>query len=107
MKKILCSLIALFAFNPMILAYSNYIYAGGESVGINLESNSILIMGTYIVHITMVITKQNKMIVKLTQELAIIKEKSEELINIKFRNFSVIPNFIDPDNFKFEKKDIE
>ena len=66
-----------------------------------------LIMGTYIVHITMVITKQNKMIVKLTQELAIIKEKSEELINIKFRNFSVIPNFIDPDNFKFEKKDIE
>lgn len=36
-----------------------------------------------------------------------IKEKSEELINIKFRNFSVIPNFIDPDNFKFEKKDIE
>ena len=47
LKKILCSLIALFAFNPMILAYSNYIYAGGESVGINLESNSILIMGTY------------------------------------------------------------
>ncbi|MCI5703463.1 MAG: PDZ domain-containing protein [Erysipelotrichaceae bacterium] len=47
MKKILYSLIALFAFNPMILAYSNYIYAGGESVGINLESNSILIMGTY------------------------------------------------------------
>ena len=47
LKKILHSLIALFAFNPMILAYSNYIYAGGESVGINLESNSILIMGTY------------------------------------------------------------
>lgn len=36
---------------------------------------AILIIGAYIVHITMVITKQNKMIIKLTQELAIFKEK--------------------------------
>lgn len=36
---------------------------------------AILIIGTYIVHITMIITKQNKMIIKLTQELAILKEK--------------------------------
>lgn len=35
---------------------------------------AILIVGVYIVHITMVITKQNKMIIKLTQELAILKE---------------------------------
>lgn len=35
---------------------------------------AILIMGAYIVHITMVITKQNKMIIKLTQELAIFKQ---------------------------------
>ena len=39
---------------------------------------SIVIAGSYIVHITMVITKQNKMIVKLTQELAILKEKIKE-----------------------------
>ena len=38
----------------------------------------ILIIGAYIVHITISITKQNKMIVKLTQELAILKEKEEE-----------------------------
>lgn len=38
---------------------------------------AILIIGAYIVHITMVITKQNKMIIKLTQELAIFKEKTE------------------------------
>lgn len=38
---------------------------------------AVLIIGAYIVHITMVITKQNKMIIKLTQELAIFKEKAE------------------------------
>ena len=36
---------------------------------------AVLIIGAYIVHITMVITKQNKMIIKLTQELAILKEQ--------------------------------
>lgn len=36
---------------------------------------AVLIIGAYIVHITMVITRQNKMIVKLTQELAILKEQ--------------------------------
>ena len=39
---------------------------------------AILVLGTYIVHITITITKQNKMIVKLTQELAILKEKNEK-----------------------------
>lgn len=36
---------------------------------------SIIVLGAYIVHITVVITKQNKMIVKLTQELGILKEE--------------------------------
>lgn len=36
---------------------------------------AIIIIGAYIVHITIVITKQNKMIIKLTQELAIFKEE--------------------------------
>lgn len=39
---------------------------------------SIIVLGAYIVHITIVITKQNKMIVKLTQELAILKNKIKE-----------------------------
>ncbi len=39
---------------------------------------AIMIEGIYIVHITITITKQNKMIIKLTQELAILKEKVEE-----------------------------
>lgn len=40
---------------------------------------AILILGAYIVHISVVITKQNKMIVKLTQELGIMKEKLEKI----------------------------
>lgn len=36
-----------------------------------------------------------------------IKEKSEELINIKFNNFEVIPNYIDENNFNYTTKDPE
>ena len=36
-----------------------------------------VILCIYIVHITIVITKQNKMIVKLTQELGILIEKKQ------------------------------
>lgn len=39
---------------------------------------AIIILGAYIVHISIVITRQNKMIVKLTQELGILKEKVEK-----------------------------
>ena len=38
---------------------------------------AIIILGAYIIHISMVITKQNKMIVKLTQELGILKKEIE------------------------------
>lgn len=38
----------------------------------------VIVVGAYIVHITVVITKQNKMIVKLTQELGILKEELKE-----------------------------
>lgn len=44
---------------------------------------AIIILGAYIVHISVVITKQNKMIVKLTQELGILKEKLEDKNNEK------------------------
>lgn len=36
-----------------------------------------------------------------------IKERSEELINIKFNNYVVIPNIIDEQTFKFEEKNPE
>lgn len=37
---------------------------------------ALMVLGTYIIHISIVITKQNKMIIKLTQELAIVKEET-------------------------------
>ena len=37
----------------------------------------VIVVGAYIVHITVVITKQNKMIIKLTQELGILKEEQK------------------------------
>ncbi len=40
---------------------------------------AILILGAYVLHITIVITKQNKMIVKLTQQTGILKQRIEEL----------------------------
>lgn len=39
---------------------------------------AILILIVHVIHTTSVITKQNKMIVRLTQELGIIKEKIEK-----------------------------
>lgn len=37
----------------------------------------VIVVGAYIVHITVVITKQNKIIIKLTQELGILKEEQK------------------------------
>ena len=37
----------------------------------------VIVVGAYIVHITVVITKQNKMIIKLTQELGILNEEQK------------------------------
>ena len=39
---------------------------------------AIIIEGIYIVHLTITVTKQNKMLISLTQQLAILKEKVEE-----------------------------
>lgn len=46
-NKILMLLILLLVFPLNILAYSDYIVASGENVGIKLNSNGILVVGTY------------------------------------------------------------
>ncbi len=38
---------------------------------------AILILGAYTIHISMIITRQNKMIVRLTQRLGILEEKEK------------------------------
>ncbi len=44
---------------------------------------AIIILGAYIVHIILIITNQNKMIIKLTQEIALLKEEIMRKDNIK------------------------
>lgn len=48
MKKLKVLLIGLFMLFPSIsYAYSNYIIPGGESIGINIKTNGVLIVGFY------------------------------------------------------------
>lgn len=48
MKKIKLLLIGLFLLSPLnVLAYSEYIYAGGDNVGIEINSNGVLVIGFY------------------------------------------------------------
>ena len=40
---------------------------------------AIIVLGTCIIHVSVVITKQNKMIVRLNQEIGILKEKEDKV----------------------------
>lgn len=42
-------LLSLFIIPTNVLAYSNYIIASGKTIGIELNSKGILIVGTYLV----------------------------------------------------------
>ncbi len=46
-KTCLTFLLALVMFPNFVLAYSEYIYPGGENIGIELNSNGIIIVGLY------------------------------------------------------------
>lgn len=47
MKKILFTIFIILFLPFNILAYSNYIIPGGESIGININSNGLVIVGFY------------------------------------------------------------
>lgn len=48
LKKTLISFFtALFLFPNIVFAYSDYIYAGGENIGIDVKSDGVVIVGTY------------------------------------------------------------
>lgn len=46
-KKLLIMLLSLFIIPISTLAYSDYIIAGGENIGISINSNGILVVGKY------------------------------------------------------------
>ena len=48
MKKFTFSLLLLYLFIPLsVFAYSDYIIASGESIGIELKADHVLIVGSY------------------------------------------------------------
>ena len=48
MKKFILSLLSIYLFIPIsVFAYSDYIIASGENIGIELKSNYVLIVGSY------------------------------------------------------------
>ena len=48
LKKTLISFFtALLLFPNIVFAYSDYIYAGGENIGIDVKSDGVVIVGTY------------------------------------------------------------
>ena len=49
-KLIISILLTLFIIPTNTLAYSNYIIAGGENIGISINSNGILIIGKYAIN---------------------------------------------------------
>lgn len=46
-KTLTCFLLSLFIIPSSALAYSDYIIAGGENIGIELNSKGVIIVGTY------------------------------------------------------------
>lgn len=71
----------IFSIGIVILSiFPNIINVVADFLGVQYQPSiiylfSFLVLAVYIIHLSIVLTKQNKMIVRLTQELGILKEK--------------------------------
>lgn len=70
LKKALIMLLLLVILPFNIYAYSDYIYAGGETVGIRVNSNGVLVVGTYS------LDKKNKINLQIGDVINTINNKS-------------------------------
>lgn len=70
LKKALILLLLLVILPFNIYAYSDYIYAGGETVGIRVNSNGVLVVGTYS------LDKKNKINLQVGDVINTINNKS-------------------------------
>lgn len=97
-KKLICLLLLSYFIIPInVLAYSNKIIASGENIGINLNADGVLIVGTYEINNESpaktaglkkgdIIKKINNNEVKTIEEMAsIINESKSEEINIEYK----------------------
>ena len=94
LKKFFVTFLSLFIMPISILAYSEYIMAGGENVGITINSKGIMVVGLYEVNgkyiaqdsgikIGDVITKLNKQKVSSINEMTKIIEKAQNKIEVE------------------------
>lgn len=84
MKKFILSLLTIYLFIPIsVFAYSDYIIASGENIGIELKSDYVLIVGSYKIKDYNVLTDTNLKIGDKITEINNQKVTSiEEMQNI-------------------------
>ena len=101
MKRLLIFLILLIPFN--VFAYSDYIIPGGETIGINLNSDSVVVMGFYKVNNQYIndfleagdkITHVNDVMVSSIEELSNLIEKHivDSKVNITYERENMVLN---------------
>ena len=86
MKKIILSLLTIYIFIPIsVFAYSDYLIASGQNIGIELKSNYALIVGSYNIKDYNVLTdtdlKIGDKIIKINDEEVTSILKMQEIIN--------------------------
>ena len=86
MKKIILSLLTIYIFIPIsVFAYSDYIIASGQNIGIELKSNHALIVGSYKIKNYNVLTDTNlkvgDKITKINNEALLSLKNMQKIIN--------------------------
>lgn len=95
LKKTILTFLTLFIMPISILAYSDYVIAGGENVGITINSKGVIVVGLYEVNgkyiaqdsgikIGDMITKVNKQKVESINDMTKIIETSKNNIEIEY-----------------------
>ena len=86
MKKIILSLLTIYLFIPIsVFAYSDYLIASGQNIGIELKSDYVLIVGSYKIKDYNVLTDTNlkigDKITKINNQEVTSIQKMQEIIN--------------------------
>ena len=86
MKKFILSLLTIYLFIPIsVFAYSDYIIASGQNIGIELKSDYVLVVGSYKIDNYNVLTdtalKIGDKITKINDEFVTSVENMQKIIN--------------------------
>lgn len=106
MKKFILSLLTIYLFIPIsVFAYSDYLIASGQNIGIELKSNYVLVVGSYKIKDYNVLTdtdlKIGDKITKINNEEVTSILKMQEIIN-KQSNDTIEVTYLRGNNEKTE-----